>query len=46
MRRLQQEEKAMQQYIASKERADQLNDEWRKKTLRARELDTKRWLDI
>jgi len=36
----------MQNYIANKEREDALNDEWRKKSLKARELDTKRWLDI
>ncbi len=46
MRRLNQEEQAMMKYIANKELYDTLNDERKKKMIKQREAETKRWLDI
>jgi hypothetical protein len=46
MKRLQQEEKAMQNYIKKKEMYDLLDEEKRKRNLKNKEMETKRILDI
>lgn len=46
MKRLAQEERAMNKYIQNKEMNDKLDDELRKKTMKQRENEMKRILDI
>lgn len=46
MRRLQQEERAMEKYVRNKEMSDTLNEERKKKMIKQKEMEAKRILDI